>query len=115
MGLFPTDYPNAYRYRRIVQAKQYIDAHFTEDIDLEAISDEANFSKFHFLRLFKEAYGKTPNKYLVGLRLKYACKLLEEGKLSISEICFEVGFESPGSFSSLFKNELMKSPGVIAK
>ncbi len=46
---YTTDYPKAYHYRRIVQAKRYIDEHFNESIDLEAISEEANFSKFHFL------------------------------------------------------------------
>jgi AraC-like DNA-binding protein len=104
------NYPYAYRYRRIVQAKQYIDDHFKEPIDLDDISDEANFSKFHFLRLFKSAYGKTPNQYLTDCRIRCALRLLEEHQLSISEICFEVGFESLGSFSSLFKREAGTSP-----
>ena len=103
-------YPKAYRYRRIVQAKRYIDEHFKEPIDLDDISDEANFSKFHFLRLFKNAYGRTPNQYLTDCRINRARKLLEEDCLSVSEICFEVGFESLGSFSSLFKREVGKSP-----
>ncbi|MGD8426737.1 MAG: AraC family transcriptional regulator [Balneolaceae bacterium] len=105
-----SEYPNAYRYRRIVQAKRFIDEHFAEDIDLGLISDEAHFSKFHFLRLFKNAYGKTPNRYLIECRIKYACKLLQGDRLSVSEVCFEVGFESIGSFSSLFKRELKSSP-----
>lgn len=105
-----SEYPSAYRYRRIVQSKRYIDIHFREPINLEMISDEACFSKFHFLRLFKNAYGRTPNQYLMGLRIRYAKKMLKENIFSISEICLEVGFESPGSFSSLFKRETGKSP-----
>lgn len=108
-------YPNAYRYRRIVQAKRYIDDHFTEDINLNDISDEANFSKYHFLRIFKKAYGKTPNEYLTEKKLEHARRLLETGTFSISEVCFKVGFESLGSFSSLFKRAVGDSPSVYRR
>lgn len=104
------EYPNAYRYRRIVQAKRYIDRNFDDDIDLDDISGEAHFSKYHFLRLFKRAYGMTPNRYLTQRRLSEARRLLEEDRLSISKICLEVGFESLGSFSSLFKRRMGISP-----
>jgi AraC-like DNA-binding protein len=50
-------YPKAYLYRRIVKAKLFIDAHFAEPIDVDAISNKAAFSKFHFIRLFKQVYG----------------------------------------------------------
>ncbi len=50
-------YPKAYLYKRIVQAKLFMDDHFTEHIDLAAICWEASFSKFHFTRLFREVYG----------------------------------------------------------
>jgi len=104
------EYPNAYRYRRIVRAKRYIDEHFDEPIDLEAISDEACFSKYHFLRLFKNAYGKTPGAYLAELRLRRAAALFAEGRHSVTEVCHELGFESLGSFSALFKKTYGLSP-----
>lgn len=103
-------YPNAYRYRRIVRAKRYIDEHFDEPIDLDAMSGEACFSKYHFLRLFKEAYGTTPWQYLAELRVRRAAALLEEDRQTVTEICFMVGFASPGSFSSLFKSVTGSSP-----
>ncbi|NGP87645.1 helix-turn-helix domain-containing protein [Fodinibius halophilus] len=106
------DYPKAYRYRRIVAAKRYIDTHFDESIDLDLISDEAHFSKYHFLRLFKDTYGQTPHQYCTGLRLKKARELLREENMSVSEVCFEVGFESVGSFSSLFKRRVGESPST---
>lgn len=62
--------PKIYLYRRIVLAKLFIDEHYAEDIDLDAIAGEASFSKFHFIRLFKMAYGKTPHQYLTRVRIE---------------------------------------------
>lgn len=95
-------YPKVYLYRRIVQAKLFIDDHYAENIDLGNISDEAYFSKFHFIRLFKKIYGKTPHQYLIKVRIEKATALLSSG-LPVSEVCYAVGFESLSSFSGLFK------------
>jgi AraC-like DNA-binding protein len=65
-------YPKVYLYRRIVQAKLFIDTHYADKIDLEHISDEAYFSKFHFIRLFKSIYGKTAHQYLTFVRIEKA-------------------------------------------
>src|SRR5262245_2364327 len=94
--------PKIYLYRRVVQAKLFIDAKFAEEIDLNNISDEACFSKFHFLRLFKGIYGKTPHQYLIHVRIENA-KLLLTKNYSVTETCFLVGFDSVTSFSGLFK------------
>ncbi|MEO7310425.1 MAG: AraC family transcriptional regulator [Chitinophagaceae bacterium] len=102
-------YPKVYLYRRIVQAKLFIDNNYTDDIDLDIISDEAYFSKFHFIRLFKQIYGKTPHQYLTSCRLEKAKQLLIKG-LTVSEVCASVGFESLSSFSSLFKNAVGETP-----
>src|ERR1044072_5307668 len=88
------EYPKAYLYRRIVQAKLFIDKHFREKINLDEIAEEASFSRFHFIRLFKEAYRSTPHQYLVWVRLKEAEKLMTNAELKIQDICFEIGFES---------------------
>src|ERR1700712_2071274 len=95
-------YPKVYLYKRIVQAKLFIDDHFAEPIDLDNISDEAYFSKFHFIRLFKKVYGKTPYQYLTFVRIEKAIHLFQQNK-TVSEVCFLVGFESISSFSGLFK------------
>ena len=89
-------------YRRIVQSKLFIDSNYARHIDLDNISDEAFFSKFHFIRLFKNVYGKTPHQYLKAIRIEHAKKLLKDGQ-SVSEVCFLVGFDSLSSFSGLFK------------
>src|SRR5437773_5051678 len=69
-------YPRQYLYRRIVKAKVFIDAQFSSAIDLDNIADEACFSKFHFVRLFKSIYGKTPHQYLTGIRVDRASEML---------------------------------------
>lgn len=106
------EYSKVYLYRRIVQAKLFIDGHFTEPIDLDNISEEAYFSKFHFIRLFKQAYNKTPHQYLIALRIDLAKKLLSQNESSVKEICFQVGFESVGSFTTLFKKMTCLTPSA---
>jgi AraC-like DNA-binding protein len=113
MAAVATDsYPKAYLYRRIVQAKLFIDAHFREKINLEEIAEEASFSRFHFIRLFKDAYGDTPHQYLISRRLQESNRLMENVDLKIKDICLEVGFESVGSFTTLFTKTFGKSPGA---
>src|SRR5215831_16909535 len=80
------NYPKAYLYRRIVQAKLYIDEHFAEPINLNDMSDTAAFSRFHFIRLFKQAYQKTPHQYLTFVRLEHAKQLMMHKNLSIADI-----------------------------
>lgn len=106
--------PQAYRYRRIVQAKQFIDTHYHAQIDLDNIADTALFSKYHFIRLFKSAYGKTPHQYLTAVRLKHAQKLLSEGE-SVSQTCLTVGFESSTTFAALFKRHVGCSPQAFQR
>lgn len=108
-----TEYPKVYLYRRIVRAKLFIDAHYAEKIDLDNISDEAWFSKFHFIRLFKTAYGFTPNQYLQSVRIGKARELLSAGK-PVSDACFLVGFDSLSSFSGLFKKMMGETPSAFA-
>jgi len=98
-----------YMYKRIVDAKLFIDNHYHEKIDLNNISNEAHFSKYHFLRLFKAAFGKSPHQYLIGVRILAAKKLLKE-KHSIKDTCFKVGFESVPSFINLFKKRENVTP-----
>ena len=102
-------YPKFYLYNRIVHAKLFIDRNFHQNIILDHIADEAFFSKFHFIRLFKNIYGKTPHQYLTSVRIENAKKNLEEGA-SISETCYRVGFDSMSCFSVLFKKWCKLSP-----
>jgi AraC-like DNA-binding protein len=105
------EYPKVYLYRRVVAAKMFIDSHFAESIDLDNIAEEAHFSKFHFIRLFRSIYGKTPHRYLTTVRIDKARQLLREG-MAVSDVCLTVGFESLTSFSALFKKETGMSPSA---
>ena len=102
-------YPKVYLYRRIVQAKLFIDNNFAGQPNLDNIADEAYFSKFHFIRLFKKVYGKTPHQYLTTVRIEKAIQLLR-ADTPVSEVCYAVGFESLSSFSGLFKRMVGMSP-----
>ncbi len=104
-------YPKVYLYRRIVQAKLFIDSNYAGNLDLENIADEAYFSKFHFIRLFKKIYGKTPHQYLTAVRIEKAMKLLQTDT-PVSEVCYSVGFESLSSFSGLFKRIVGLTPSL---
>lgn len=96
-------------YERIVAAKLFMDQHFHEPIDLDGISGKAYFSRFHFHRLFSRVYRKTPHQYLTRKRLDKAQELLADNR-PVADVCNEVGFESVGSFSSLFKKEVGIGP-----
>jgi AraC-like DNA-binding protein len=98
-----------YLYKRIVQSKLFIDRYFADNIDLGEIADHACFSKFHFTRLFKSIYGRSPHNYLIAVRIEKAKKLLTGG-CSILEVSRRVGFDSSTSFAATFKKVVGKTP-----
>lgn len=97
-------------YRRLWRARRFIDACYDRPLDLECISSEACFSRYHFIRLFKQAFHRTPHQYLVEKRIERAKELLASSRLSVTDVCFEVGFQSLGSFSTLFQKRTGSSP-----
>jgi AraC-like DNA-binding protein len=103
------NYPKIYLYRRIVQAKLFIDARYAERIDLASIADEALIT-----RLFKSVYGSTPHRYLTHVRIQNAKCFLDAG-ISATEVCYRVGFESIGSFSTLFKRHVGMTPALYQR
>ena len=95
---------------RLRRVRERLDAHPEEPLDLEAMARAACFSKFHFLRLFRQAYGETPGRYLAQARLERARRLLEATERSVTEVCFEVGYESLASFSNAFHRHVGAPP-----
>jgi len=96
-------------YQRVVTAKTFIDENFCDPIDLATISQRAFLSRYHFHRLFTRIYRRTPHQYLTQKRLERAKDLLASNK-PVADVCCEIGFESVGSFSSLFKKEIGFAP-----
>lgn len=97
-------------YRRLHEAKDFIDGNFEQKLTLDSIAGIAFMSSHHFLRLFRHVFGITPHQYLTQRRLERACRLLSESSLSIAEICRRVGFTSHGSFSWMFRRRMDRSP-----
>lgn len=97
-------------YQRIAAAKVFIDQNYHESIDLDRISRQALLSRFHFHRLFTRIYKKTPHQYVTQTRVEAAKLLLAKEGISITEVCNMIGFESLGSFSSLFSKQNGYSP-----
>jgi AraC-like DNA-binding protein len=92
-----------------VRAKLFIDENFASAIDLGKIADEACFSKFHFVRLFRSVYGRTPHQYLTHVRIEKAKEYLDQGQ-TVASACFKVGFDSISSFTGLFKRRTGLTP-----
>ena len=92
------------------RARDLIDREYASPLDLDSMSREAGYSRFHFARAFAAAYGETPRSYLTRRRIERAKTLLRAANLSVTEICLLVGFESLGSFSSRFRALVGQSP-----
>jgi AraC-like DNA-binding protein len=92
------------------RARDLIDRDYAEPLALDAMAGEAGYSRSHFARAFAAAYGETPRAYLTRRRIERAKTLLRTANLSVTEICFLVGFASLGSFSTRFRELVGRSP-----
>ena len=99
-------------YERLCRARAYIDHCYDHPLSLDQISSQACFSRYHFLRLFRQAFNQTPHQYLIERRIEKAKELLMADELRVTDVCFEVGFQSLGSFSSLFHKCVGHSPNI---
>ncbi len=97
-------------HERLCRARTFIDECYDLPLDLDEISKQACLSRYHFLRLFRKAFATTPHQYLIHRRIEKAKELLRSRRLSVTDVCFEVGFQSLGSFSSLFRRCVGDAP-----
>ncbi len=102
-------------YRRLHRAKDFMTSTFRCPLTLPEVAKVACLSPHHFLRLYRSAFGETPHTFLLRLRLEYARARLLESERSVTEICFDAGFVSLGSFSSVFKRRYGCSPSGLRR
>lgn len=100
-------------FRRLNNAREFLDDNFSGNIKIEDAAKAACMSNFHFLRLFKKVFGETPYQYITKRRVDKAFSLILRTGMPITEVCFEVGFSSPSSFSWLFKQKYGMSPETM--
>lgn len=97
-------------WKRLNRARDYLHANLRRPIGLSDAAVAACLSPFHLLRAFQVAFQQSPHRYLTQCRLDRAKFLLEKTNIPITEICFECGFASVGSFSTLFHKNCGMSP-----
>jgi AraC-like DNA-binding protein len=94
----------------LLKARQLIDRNYTRGLTIDRLATTANLSPFHFIRAFRAAFGQTPHQYLRDQRLAHAKELLVTTPQPVTEICDQIGFQSLGSFSSLFRRVTGETP-----
>ncbi len=97
---------------RLRRVRDRIDREYEQPLDVEALARDAHMSAGHLSRQFRLAYGESPYSYLMTRRIERAMALLRRGDLSVTEVCFEVGCSSLGTFSTRF-TELVGVPPSI--
>lgn len=97
-------------YRRLCRARDYMAACFDRPLTLAEVAGVACLSPNHLLRSFNQAFRLTPHQFLTATRLEHARKMLAGRNLSVTDVCFSVGFESPSSFSRAFRRHTGLTP-----
>jgi AraC-like DNA-binding protein len=101
-------------FRRLIRARDAIHARYAQALRLDDLAREAALSPFHFLRLFRAAFGETPHRYLTRVRIEAAKRLLL-ADAPVTDVCFDVGFQSLGSFSALFARRVGAPPSAFRR
>jgi len=96
--------------RHLLRAKDLIDARYRDPLEVPALARAAHLSPAHFSREFRRAFGETPHQYLLTRRLERAASLLRSTDRTVSDICFTVGLQSLGSFTTSFRRTYGLSP-----
>ncbi len=97
------------------RVRDRIDREYARPLDVEALARHAHMSAGHFSRSFRAAFGESPYSYLMTRRIERAMALLRRGDLTATEVCFEVGCSSLGTFTTRFTELVGISPGVYRR
>jgi AraC-like DNA-binding protein len=96
--------------RHLLRAKDLADARYFDSLDVNDLAGAAGLSRAHFSREFRRAFGESPHAYLLTRRLERAAALLRTTDRSVADICFSVGLQSVGSFTTSFTRTFGRSP-----
>lgn len=107
-------YKNQDQIDAVIAVKNYINCNYKNDLNLELLSEIHCVSKYHLIRLFKKYYGITPRQYLIDKRIEKSKEELVKG-MTVTATCYAIGFNSLGSFSTLFKTKTGKTPAQFRK
>jgi AraC family transcriptional regulator len=102
-------------HARVQKGKQAMDELLTDNLPLKNIARLAHLSPFHFHRAFSAVFGETPHAYRTRRRLERAARLLKETDVPVIDVCLDTGFESAGSFSTLFRRRYGASPSQFRR
>jgi AraC-like DNA-binding protein len=89
--------------RRLLRARDAMDRAYAEPLNIRSVAAVAHVSEAHFIRNFRAVFGETPHRYLQRRRIERSMFLLRETDRSVTEICFDIGFTSLGTFSRTFR------------
>src|SRR5271165_3991964 len=106
---------NEERNRRMLRTRDTMDRAFAQPLDVPALARVAHISPAHFSRQFRAVFGETPHRYLQRRRVERAMERLRESDRPVTEICFDVGFNSLGTFSRTFGEIVGESPSSYRK
>lgn len=97
------------QYAQVRQSRKFMEENYCQRIELNDLANAAFMSRFHYVRIFQQMYGLTPRVYLRDLRISKAKSLIKQG-LPVTQVCFEIGYESLPTFSAAFKKCTGYSP-----
>jgi AraC-like DNA-binding protein len=98
--------------RRLLRARDAMDRTYAQPLDVPTLARIAHVSQAHFIRTFRATFGETPHRYLQRRRVERAMFLLRQTDDSVTDICFDVGFTSLGTFSRTFRAIVGTSPSA---
>lgn len=98
--------------RRLLRARDAMDRAYAQPLDIPTLARIACVSEAHFIRTFRATFGETPHRYLQRRRVERSMFLLRDTDRSVTDICFDVGFTSLGTFSRTFRDITGESPSV---
>jgi AraC-like DNA-binding protein len=101
--------------RRLLRARDAMDRSYAQPLDIPALARIACVSEAHFIRTFRATFGETPHRYLQRRRVERSMFLLRETDRTVTDICFDVGFTSLGTFSRTFREIMGESPTSYRK